>query len=479
MGESAFLLLMQLLLAALVTKTGGATLRLELTGPSKAYLKSTVMFQCKLSELIFPRSCDLIKDSGDVLDTKLCESQPVTFYLKVDDRSEGEYFCRVRTKEQTETSNAVKLQVVIPVQGTHLASEPSPPIIYEGAGFTLRCHVRRGTLPTYVWYHNKQLVATSTPLHRLSGSTLTVEQASERHAGTYSCEAQNYIKDHTRHSSSRDITIVVKKYLSAPRLSFRLYHDDSGYRANISCRSERGTPPVTFQLLLDGKHMEAKQVYLLEAFFTLPVTVGLDMGVLRCSAQTDMHHLLSDPVDLEVAPVGGTAYIHMQYLWRTESVLPAALLQCNVTRGTFPIFSWSFNHSPVPPEGESHAIISHGSKLILIDINTGNSGYYSCRARDSFNSSSSWLESKEVMVNETGIGATYVEVIAVAFYCFLLVIIVGGACCLLSTIKCRRDHDTSPNDQHMDICEQTNRETETMSEAQVEEMETVIMEKEV
>ncbi|XP_076879679.1 Fc receptor-like protein 5 isoform X2 [Brachyhypopomus gauderio] len=384
---------------------------------------------------------------------------------------------RVFLQNQRKRSNRNKQSrdfTSIPVQGSYLISEPNPPIIYEGAGFTLRCRVRKGTYLTYMWYHNKQRVSPSSPDYRLSGNTLTVDQAGDAHAGTYSCVAQNDIKDNRRHSSSADVTVVVKKYLSAPKLSFRVYHDGSGYRANVSCRSARGTPPVTFQLLLDGKHEEEKQLDELEAFFTLPVTAGLDMGVLQCSVKTHLQQILSDPVDLEVAPVGGTAYIHVQYLRRTESAVPAALLQCIITRGTFPVFSWFFNYTPVPPEGDSHAFTSHGRVLILTNVNTGNSGYYSCRARDSFNSNSSWLESKEVMVRETGFGLTHVEVVALAFCCFLLFIIVGGACFLINSNKCGCNQDTSSNDQDLNQCEQTNTVKEAMTEPQVEEMETVL-----
>lgn len=88
---------------------GGSTLRLELTGPSMAFLKSTVTFECKLSEAPSPLTYELIKSNGVVLAKN---NDPITFQLIVNKGSEGEYFCRVTTRNQISTSNPVHLQVV-------------------------------------------------------------------------------------------------------------------------------------------------------------------------------------------------------------------------------------------------------------------------------------------------------------------------------------------------------------------------------
>lgn len=102
------------------------------------------------------------------------------------------------------------------------------------------------------------------------------------------------------------------------------------------------------------------------------------------------------------APVTGTALVQVEYLHRADSVVAAAMLQCEITTGTFPTFSWSFNGSTIPLEANSPTFIQHGQVLVLTHISPENSGYYSCRARDSFNSNSSWVESEEVSVKMTG-----------------------------------------------------------------------------
>ncbi|KAI4880722.1 hypothetical protein NFI96_005683 [Prochilodus magdalenae] len=474
----------------LVSVLGGAPPVPQISGPSMAYLKSTVTFECKLSGMPPPLTWELIKDSGEVRQPTgdPQEGQPVTFSLRVSERSEGQYYCRVRAGGQTTTSPALHLHVLVPVMGTYVVPEPDPAVVYEGVGFTLSCHVRKGSHLAYLWYHNKQEVTPLSPAYQLSGNTLRVDRASETHAGHYECTATNMLGTASTHSTSLGVPVVVKKYLSAPRISFTLYHHGSGYHANVSCRSERGSPPVKFQLLLDGKEVPVQQEGSLEAWFSVPVNVGMDMGTLQCRAETDIQLLRSDPLDLEVGeynersvPVGGRAWVVVDYLQTADSVVEAARLQCAITRGTFPLFSWSFNRSSLPSEGHSHAFTLHGAILILTGIHAGNSGYYSCRVRDSFNSNSSWLESEGVLVRNTGMKMPPVEVIAVAFCCFLLVIVVGGACCFFWGIE-PKPHQDGDNDREVDGCAQTNSETDRttfQSAPPDEETDTVVMEAEV
>lgn len=70
--------------------------------------------------------------------------------------------------------------------------------------------------------------------------------------------------------------------------------------ANVSCRLTRGSPPVTFSLLVDGLETDVKRLDSLESWSVLPVSVGLDKGAAQCKAQTDTQQLTSDPVRLHV-----------------------------------------------------------------------------------------------------------------------------------------------------------------------------------
>ncbi|XP_051532175.1 Fc receptor-like protein 5 isoform X2 [Myxocyprinus asiaticus] len=395
MGGILYFLFMSLsVLVRLVTETGGSSLNPVLSGPSKAYLKSQVQFHCEVKGWSSPLTYELRKDAGILIATE--ENAKVTFSLKVTEGSEGKYYCRVTTGGQT--SNTVQLQAVIPVVGASLRSVPDPPIIYEGERLVLSCLVRKGTHLSYTWYHKQEVVVPS-DLYRLSENTLTVDTVSEHHAGMYSCTAQNQVLVNPRSSSSRSLNVIVKKYISTPKLSFTVFYNGSALIANISCRVARGSPPLTFRFLLNDEEMDVKRVDSLDTWFVLPV--ALKVRSAQCKAETQTQQLISDPLQLEVVPVGGAVNVMVTYLHNADAEVAAAQLSCVPTRGTFPAFSWSLNHSSLPAEGDSHVLTQHGQILFLTDINAASPGYYRCQARDSFDDNSTWVESEEILIKKT------------------------------------------------------------------------------
>lgn len=104
--------------------------------------------------------------------------------------------------------------------------------------------------------------------------------------------------------------------------------------------------------------------------------------------------------------------LEVDYLYTAEARLAAARLSCHISRGTFAHFSWLFNNSVLPSESHVDSlrqpILSEfgfddrTQTLILTKISPGDSGYYRCRARDSFNPSGQWVQSAAVLVQVTG-----------------------------------------------------------------------------
>lgn len=405
---------------------GGSHFQPVLSGPSRAYLRSRVQFHCEVPGWTSPLTYELRKDDGYLVATEV--NTVVAFSLKVTEGSKGKYYCRLTTGGQS--SNTVHLQVVIPVQGASLTSEPDLPVIYEGERLVLRCLVSRGTHLSFLWYHNKQEVTSSpSELYQLSENTLTVDRAGEQHAGIYSCTAQNQMDVNPRFSSSRSLDVIVKKYISSPRLTFTVFCNGSDLLANISCRLERGSPPLMFHLLLDGLEIQEKRVTSLGTWFLLPVSVGVNMGAARCKAKTEIQQLISDPVNLEVVPVGGAVQVMVMYLYDADGGVTAARLRCVPGRGTFPSFSWSLNHTSLPAESHVHVLAQHGQILIITAVTAG---LYRCAVRDSFNINSTWLESTGVHIEKTaGFRVMPMEIIALVFCGFLSMVIAGGTFCLL------------------------------------------------
>ncbi|XP_076584666.1 Fc receptor-like protein 5 isoform X2 [Chaetodon auriga] len=439
-----------------------ASLRPVLTGPDKAFLGSRVAFRCIVPGSSLPVAYELMRNSGvlSATDTALERDQPASFFLKVTAASEGSYQCKATAGGSTGVSNSIKLSVVTPVSKPRVTSEPFPPVVYEGSPLVLSCNVTKGSHLSYTWFFNKKEITSSTsPFLHLTGNKLAMEKVTAEQAGSYYCRAWSRVQDITRVSSSTDFQVTVKVYVSKPRVSFSISKEGASYRGNVTCWTTRGSPPVNFSLLLDDEEVESvTATESLAAWFPVAMVPGLDMGVARCRVNTEVQELMSEPVTLVVVPVGGDVKVEVEYLFTANSKMAAARLSCQVSRGTFPYVSWLLNDSVLPSEtyvdSHIHPILSHYAladqrrTLFLTKLGTEESGYYRCRARDSYDESEPWVESAAVLVRVTDgilnsmpratsstetppkVVITTIEVITIVFCCFLLLTLAVGAACV-------------------------------------------------
>ncbi|XP_034043425.1 uncharacterized protein LOC117525629 isoform X4 [Thalassophryne amazonica] len=310
------------------------------------------------------------------------------------------------------------------------------------------------------------------PSSHLSGNKLVLEKTTAKHAGRYSCMAGSWLKDLTRVSSSGEVQVTVKAYVSTPRISFSISKVGSTYSANVTCWSSTGSPPVNFSLTLDNRHVGfVSAAESLDACFSVDMVPGQDMGLARCHVKTDVQELKSEPVVLEVVPVGGSVRVEVEYLYTAESKVAGARLHCHVSAGTFPYFSWLFNDSVLPAlEHHMESVHSHYTlagrrrTLILTELDPHRPEYYRCQVRNSYDDSSPWLRSAAVKVQVAdrtrpldrrppsstpappNAVTTETEVIAIIFCCFLLLVLVVGVACAcrmhdLQVMKLRRANE--------------------------------------
>lgn len=111
-------------------------------------------------------------------------------------------------------------------------------------------------------------------------------------------------------------------------------------------------------------------------------------------------------------PVGGDVIVEVDYLYGADSKLAGARLRCGISRGTFPHVSWLLNASVLPSETnmDSHtqpllhnyALADSGRTLFVTSLRPEESGFYRCRARDRYDDSGPWVESKAILVQVTG-----------------------------------------------------------------------------
>ncbi|XP_069561142.1 Fc receptor-like protein 5 isoform X1 [Brachyistius frenatus] len=459
-----------LALASLLIKiTGSSSPQPVLTGPDMAYLGSKMSFRCRVPESSTPITYKLMKDGGVLMavDADLHGDQSASFPMKVAAASEGSYHCEATAGGNTGVSNSIRLSVVTPALDTRVTSDPSPPSAYEGSRIVLSCDVKTGSHLSFSWFFNgKEVTSSTSTFFHLTGNKLVMERATAEHAGNYLCMAWSMVQNMRRISSSTEVQVTVKVYVSKPKISFSIFKEGVSYRGNVTCWSPRGSPPVNFSLSLDDKEVgSVTATESLAAWFHVAMVPGLDMGVARCRATTELQELMSEPLTLEVVPVGGDVKVEVEYLYNAESKLVAARLSCQVSRGTFPDITWLLNDSvlhsashtdshlqPIPPP---FALTDRRRTLVLSKVSPEESGYYRCRARDSYDQSGPWIQSAAELVRVTDrilyctppttsctetppkFSRTTVEVLSLAFSCFVFLMLAVGSACLYN----RSDQD--------------------------------------
>ncbi|KAM7414558.1 hypothetical protein PAMA_019394 [Pampus argenteus] len=125
------------------------------------------------------------------------------------------YVCRVNDSFcNCVFSEWVKVKVLdidksgLPVQWQgepHIAVNPKPQTVQQGAKLTLRCIAFGNPAPHYQWYRNGQ------PLQDKTSDTLQIDRATAEHRGSYLCSVSNVLKE--RWTEPVDVDIVQKDQL--------------------------------------------------------------------------------------------------------------------------------------------------------------------------------------------------------------------------------------------------------------------------
>ncbi|KAG9334553.1 hypothetical protein JZ751_007489 [Albula glossodonta] len=284
---------------------------------------------------------------------------------------------------------------LVPVEGAELRSNPSSGEVFEGRGLNLSCTLQRGTYVSYEWFLNGDSLNQSTEL-------LVVKNVTLQDAGNYSCEARNEAYDPDEEmtmifSTSNHRLVRVKAPVSKPNISFTVQREGDDYWAIVTCQSGRGTPPVTFsfhsQMLAD---LVSNETASLQASVRIPIILDQNMGEVQCKATNGDKPALSDPMTLEVVPVGGVAKVRLEY---ERGSYGKVLLHCDLDRGTFPEIHWFLNDTELDSRGQFHKIQEQALKLT--SITPSSTGFYHCEARDSFGTEKRIISEKKI-IDRTG-----------------------------------------------------------------------------
>ncbi|KAJ8263876.1 hypothetical protein GJAV_G00142420 [Gymnothorax javanicus] len=357
------------------------------------------------------------------------------FLLKAQKEHDGNFFCKASVQNDLTVPPTVSdirsVRVIEPVEGAEFVSDPPLDEVFEGRGLNLTCTVRNGTYVSFYWSHNGT--------RWVSGNQVQVTQAAPEHAGNYSCLATNKLNDTEVYMTNSHVFIRVKVPVSEPRISFTVLKQQDVYLANITCQSEKGTPPVNFSFTHRNSSDEeqfAVREDSLSASFVVHIDLNRNEGDVRCQVDNGDLPVESDVLTLRVVPVGGDVTLTTQHVRSLLKVVGLAL-HCKVERGTFPRFHWLLNDTYLDARGEFYSIGGNGQTLLLKSVTARSSGFYHCVVTDSFDETNT-LSSEKLFIDEKAVQQVSAVVLGVVLGCFLLLLCLIIGCCLNGCIYRRK-----------------------------------------
>ncbi|KAL4648648.1 carcinoembryonic antigen-related cell adhesion molecule 20-like [Arapaima gigas] len=411
-----------------------------LTIPEVGLLEKIVKFHCEMPEaqkdrfmLSFYNEDQVSEKKSYGMTTVLPGEKEAIITIIVKDFHEGHVVCEAKSQNNTSmdpmVSNQTFFKVIVPVESVHVEVSPLSKEVLEGDEITLHCVASKGTHLSYKWWMN------GTQLD-VASSRLDIKRAALQDTGIYSCMAYNIFNNSMNFTSMITHKVIqVKEHVLRPEISYTVERNGSQYHASIICHVNSNVP-LTFMLYNQtGNTINTVTEALQRASFRIPIVLDQSMGTFYCGAKNDKLKGLSNNLTVHVVPVGGAVTLKVEYEMGQNFEVVGLTLRCGVNHGTHPSYQWFLNGSELPKKkkGNLYRISKEGHTLVLTTTNPDSFGSYYCLAMDSFDFNNN-VSSKEFLVDKEVLNHLPIEVVALVFGCFLLVICLLTGCCIYGAI---------------------------------------------
>ncbi|ROL43741.1 Fc receptor-like protein 5 [Anabarilius grahami] len=421
----------------------GALLKLDkpvLFGPSVATEGSVVDFYCEIpgKPATLPVLYELYVETNQnkvIGGHSSLSGEIATFPLVINTQHDGQLICKAsgnNTDIESSFSEGLDLKVIVPVEGVTIISHPSSNNVWEGQTLTLQCKKTKGTYVFYNWFWNERPVEMA---YDRTDDTLIIHRLSARNTGHYMCVASNRFNDTMTFNSSSDVlSVQVKEYVSKPEISVDVVKlKDGGFKAIISCRSEKGTPLNTFSLLNNTDIITTETSDSTSMLFSVPLELNRYMGHVSCNASNEGNWVLSEPADLTVESVGGAVTVTPFTHTGRDFQVVGLVLRCKVERGTFPFYHWFLNNSRLEGQGGFYAVAWSDESVLSLSVGQDSAGFYHCEASDRFDNSTS-IRSPRMLINKEALNRVSPVVAVVVFTSFAVLNVALMACCIYGVV---------------------------------------------
>ncbi|KAJ3614748.1 hypothetical protein NHX12_018318 [Muraenolepis orangiensis] len=412
----------------------------RLYGPSVALDEDIVEFGCEV--LRFPPVQILLQvfkqgDRSNVLAESTLDGGVVDFPMLISYTThEGFLECVASVQNNSGIRPTVSqrhyLKVVVPVKGVSLEVQSGAVEIFEGKMLSLRCNVASGNHISFSWLLGDQ------PLPASHKEQLFINRTTTHHSGRYSCVARNQLNDTEGSSAaSPGLLITVREFVSSPDISYTVLKQNSqNYFASVTCRSSRGTPPITFSVYnrttLIAKVTSQGQ----HATFSLPLVLNRHLGWLQCQADNGDRIVYSRSIALQVESVDGPVTMPYEYGTGDDFSVTNVQFCCRAAKGTHLRFQWFLNSTLLDQDTRSFYTVLHRPdqrSVLLLPVDKRSTGTYHCQVSDVFDNTTA-IQSEKMYLDKEVLNGLSPVVVAVVFSCFGLLLTCVFTCCCTGVI---------------------------------------------
>ncbi|MGH0119435.1 UNVERIFIED_CONTAM: hypothetical protein FKN15_024178 [Acipenser sinensis] len=352
----------------------------------------------------------------------------------------GNYSCVANNNLTAGHSQDIEVEVKARVRGVSLESRPHPLEVSVNEEMVFTCSVEEGTFPVYKWMFNGHHLQANPDSYSLNqqGNILTIPSATLVHNGTYVCSVCDAF-DKTHCIKSAALQAEVKARVRGVSLESRPHPLEVSVNEEMvfTCSVEEGTFPV-YKWMFNGHHLQANpDSYSLNQqgnILTIPSATLVHNGTYVCSvcdAFDKTHCIKSAALQAEVkARVRGVSLESRPHPLEV-SVNEEMVFTCSVEEGTFPVYKWMFNGHHLQANPDSYSLNQQGNILTIPSATLVHNGTYVCSVCDAFDKTHC-IKSAALQAEVKEAVPVSIEDIAVAFGCFLLLVIVLSVCCVVA-----------------------------------------------
>ncbi|MCJ8737481.1 hypothetical protein PDJAM_G00024470 [Pangasius djambal] len=411
--------------------------------PSRSLEDSYENFYCELDKIPTNQTIlyqwfkegNLNKPLGDYSSHS---KEEATFTVQVKLAYDGRLICKASVQNNSEImptfSDLMDFQVLVPVEGVHIISNPTSGDLWEGDSLTLQCNITKGTSVLYDWLLNGVHL-----LNDSSNNQITIPRLSSQNSGVYVCLAKNSLNEtHDYTSKSERRSVHVKEYLSTPEISYEVVkHAKGNFSAYVKCQVAKGSPSINYTLFINNHDVHVVSSEDQHALFPVPIVLDQDMGTVYCQADNGKTPVQSRELKLKVESVGGPMRMRLEKAVTQDFEVLGVWIYCSVEKGMFPQYCWFRNNKSLENQGPFYRTFHPNHAGLMVRLHPDTAGSYHCEAFNLFDNATR-VSGPRTLITHDAFNKIPTAVAATVFIFFSLLICAVLACCIYGVVLRKR-----------------------------------------